>query len=323
MSGWTGTQRTPWCSRVPSRRGRRSRRVVYPGLASHPQAAVARRQLRNGGGLMAVDLGDRAIAAAFIDTLTIPPRTASLGSIQTLVVHPPSSTHRQLDDAELAATGIAPGHGARVGGPRGRRGPAWPTSRPRWTCGGPAATAPGPRSDHERDPTTSPPRDPPIATTSPDRDPSSTPLDLLARVGRAAWATLTSVRFAVMLITTIVVSGRRRAPWCASSRRPCSTTRRAMRASSPTCTRAGTATRSWASRIGPAMVDLFDDWASSGSSPACWFVAAAGGPGRGHRLLHPRPDAAAVALGPAGHGRPAAAVLRPAAARAGTCWSGP
>jgi methionine-gamma-lyase len=85
------------------------RRVIYPGLESHPQAAVARRELRNGGGLMAVDLGDRAVASAFIDGLTIPPRTASLGSIQTLVVHPPSSTHRQLDDAQLAAAGISQG----------------------------------------------------------------------------------------------------------------------------------------------------------------------------------------------------------------------
>jgi methionine-gamma-lyase len=85
------------------------RRVVYPGLESHPQAEVARRELRNGGGLMAVDLGDRAVASAFIDGLTIPPRTASLGSIQTLVVHPPSSTHRQLDDSQLAATGISQG----------------------------------------------------------------------------------------------------------------------------------------------------------------------------------------------------------------------
>ena len=70
---------------------------------------MARRELRNGGGLMAVDLGDRALASAFIDGLTIPPRTASLGSIQTLVVHPPSSTHRQLDDAQLAAAGILQG----------------------------------------------------------------------------------------------------------------------------------------------------------------------------------------------------------------------
>ena len=36
------------------------RSVIYPGLDSHPQAAVARRELRNGGGLMAIDLGERA-----------------------------------------------------------------------------------------------------------------------------------------------------------------------------------------------------------------------------------------------------------------------
>src|SRR4051794_598068 len=84
-------------------------RVLYPGLASHPQAATAQRLLRAGGGMLALDLGDRAAASAFIDALAIPPRTASLGSIQTIAVHPPSSTHRQLSDAELLETGIAQG----------------------------------------------------------------------------------------------------------------------------------------------------------------------------------------------------------------------
>jgi cystathionine beta-lyase/cystathionine gamma-synthase len=83
--------------------------VAYPGLASHPQAAVARRQLRNGGGLLTLDLGERATAARFLDALRIPPRTASLGSVQTIAVHPASTTHRQLTDAELDAAGIAPG----------------------------------------------------------------------------------------------------------------------------------------------------------------------------------------------------------------------
>jgi methionine-gamma-lyase len=83
--------------------------VTYPGLASHPQAAVARRQLSNGGGLLALDLGDRGTAGRFLDALTIPPRTASLGSIQTIAVHPASTTHRQLSDQELAVAGIAPG----------------------------------------------------------------------------------------------------------------------------------------------------------------------------------------------------------------------
>ena len=53
--------------------------------------------------------GGRAAGRAFIDALTIPERTASLGSIHTIVAHPPSTTHRQLSDEELAETGIAPG----------------------------------------------------------------------------------------------------------------------------------------------------------------------------------------------------------------------
>jgi cystathionine beta-lyase/cystathionine gamma-synthase len=39
----------------------------------------------------------------------VPPRTASLGSVQTIAVHPPSSTHRQFDETALAAAGIPPG----------------------------------------------------------------------------------------------------------------------------------------------------------------------------------------------------------------------
>jgi methionine-gamma-lyase len=83
--------------------------VVYPGLPSHPQAEVALRQLRAGGGMLAVDLGTRATAAAFIDALRIPPVTATLGSVVTYAVHPPTATHRQLDEEELRIAGIPPG----------------------------------------------------------------------------------------------------------------------------------------------------------------------------------------------------------------------
>lgn len=85
------------------------RAVYYPGLASHPQFAVAQRQLSLGGGMLAFDLGDRRAAAAFIDGLSVPELTASLGSIRTICVHPPSTTHRQLDDQQLAEAGIRPG----------------------------------------------------------------------------------------------------------------------------------------------------------------------------------------------------------------------
>ncbi len=85
------------------------RAVFYPGLPSHPQAHVAQRLLRAGGGMLAFDLGQRRAASAFLDALRIPPRTASLGAVHTIAVHPPSTTHRQFDDAELAASGIPPG----------------------------------------------------------------------------------------------------------------------------------------------------------------------------------------------------------------------
>jgi methionine-gamma-lyase len=85
-------------------------RVSYPGLPSHPQRDVAARQLHGGGGMLAFELaGSRAVGPAFIDALSVTELTASLGSVHTMVVHPPTTTHRQLSETELAAAGIAPG----------------------------------------------------------------------------------------------------------------------------------------------------------------------------------------------------------------------
>lgn len=84
-------------------------RVVYPGLPSHPESEVAQRQLRVGGGMLALELASRKAAVAFIDGLTIPPVTATLGSVVTYAVHPPSATHRQLDEEGLVAAGIPQG----------------------------------------------------------------------------------------------------------------------------------------------------------------------------------------------------------------------
>jgi cystathionine gamma-synthase/O-acetylhomoserine (thiol)-lyase len=84
--------------------------VFHPALASHPQREVAVRQLAAGGGMLAFELeGGRPSGAAFIDALTLHELTASLGSVFTIVVHPPSTTHRQLSDAAIAAAGIGPG----------------------------------------------------------------------------------------------------------------------------------------------------------------------------------------------------------------------
>ncbi len=96
-----------WLERQPD-----VERVLYPGLPSHPQHAVAMRQFRSGvaGGMLAFEVaGGRAAGKAVIDALEITERTASLGSVHTMVVHPPSTSHRQLTESELLDSGIRPG----------------------------------------------------------------------------------------------------------------------------------------------------------------------------------------------------------------------
>jgi cystathionine beta-lyase/cystathionine gamma-synthase len=88
------------------------RAVLYPGLPSHPQHDVALRQFRSGvaGGMMAFEVeGGRAAGRAVIDAMTLPELTASLGSVHTMVVHPPSTSHRQSTEADLLDAGITPG----------------------------------------------------------------------------------------------------------------------------------------------------------------------------------------------------------------------
>jgi cystathionine beta-lyase/cystathionine gamma-synthase len=89
-------------------------RVYHPDLPSHPQHDVAARQFPHASGMLAFELagsavGARAAGGAFIDALTIPERTASLGSIHTIVAHPPTTTHRQYDAVQLAEAGIGAG----------------------------------------------------------------------------------------------------------------------------------------------------------------------------------------------------------------------
>jgi methionine-gamma-lyase len=87
-------------------------RVLYPGLASHPQHEVAQRRLRDGraGGMMAVELsGGRAAAERFLDRVQVAIHATSLAGVESLVSHPASSSHRQYGDPELAAAGLSPG----------------------------------------------------------------------------------------------------------------------------------------------------------------------------------------------------------------------
>jgi methionine-gamma-lyase len=86
--------------------------VRYPGLPSHPQHELARRTFRDGmaGGMLAVELsGGRAAGERFLGRMRIAVHATSLGGVETLVSHPASSSHRQLDDAGLAEAGMSPG----------------------------------------------------------------------------------------------------------------------------------------------------------------------------------------------------------------------
>jgi methionine-gamma-lyase len=87
-------------------------RVLYPGLASHPEHELAARSLRDGraGGMMAVELeGGRPAGERFLDHLTVALHATSLAGVESLVSHPASSSHRQYADDELAAAGLSPG----------------------------------------------------------------------------------------------------------------------------------------------------------------------------------------------------------------------
>lgn len=87
-------------------------RVLYPGLASHPQHDLALRTLCNGmaGGMLAIELaGGRRHGERFLERVRVAVHATSLGGVETLVSHPASSSHRQLADDELAGAGLSPG----------------------------------------------------------------------------------------------------------------------------------------------------------------------------------------------------------------------
>jgi cystathionine beta-lyase/cystathionine gamma-synthase len=86
-------------------------RVRYPGLASHPQHAVALKELRHGfGGMMAVEVaGGVEGGQRFCDALELAWVATSLGGTHTLVGHAASTTHRQMDPVARRAAGIADG----------------------------------------------------------------------------------------------------------------------------------------------------------------------------------------------------------------------
>ncbi len=84
--------------------------VNYPGLSSHPQHEIAKRQMRGFGGMLSfVFKGDAQTTAAAVDRLRLFSIAPSLGGVESLVTQPITTTHHGLDPAERLRRGIVDG----------------------------------------------------------------------------------------------------------------------------------------------------------------------------------------------------------------------
>jgi O-succinylhomoserine sulfhydrylase len=84
--------------------------VKYPFLPSHPQYAIAKKQMKAGGGVVSFELrGGIEAGRKFLDALQMISLSANLGDTRTIATHPASTTHSKLTEEERLAAGITPG----------------------------------------------------------------------------------------------------------------------------------------------------------------------------------------------------------------------
>ncbi|MBI5215500.1 MAG: aminotransferase class I/II-fold pyridoxal phosphate-dependent enzyme [Ignavibacteriae bacterium] len=85
-------------------------RVIYPGLPSHPQHQLAKKQMQGFGGMVTIEVAGGAKAAAKVcDSLKVAVNAMSLGGVETLVSIPVYSSHVNMSEAELKQHGVTPG----------------------------------------------------------------------------------------------------------------------------------------------------------------------------------------------------------------------
>ena len=84
--------------------------VKYPFLQSHPQHAIAKKQMKNGGGIVSFELkAGLAGGVQFLNSLQMLSMTNNLGDSRSIASHPASTTHSKLSEAERKEVGITPG----------------------------------------------------------------------------------------------------------------------------------------------------------------------------------------------------------------------
>jgi cystathionine beta-lyase/cystathionine gamma-synthase len=84
-------------------------KVYYPGLSTHPQHALARRQMRDFGGMISFELGSLAAAAEFLKKVRLCALAESLGGVETIITHPASMTHASIPVEQRQRIGITDG----------------------------------------------------------------------------------------------------------------------------------------------------------------------------------------------------------------------
>ena len=85
------------------------KKVYYPGSASHPQHALARRQQRGFGGMVSFDVGSLTAARKVLESVKLCTLAESLGGVETLISHPATMTHASVDEAKRERLGITDG----------------------------------------------------------------------------------------------------------------------------------------------------------------------------------------------------------------------
>jgi cystathionine beta-lyase/cystathionine gamma-synthase len=85
------------------------KRVYYPGLPSHPQYALAKKQMNGFGGMLAFDLGSIEGARRLLNAVRLHALAESLGGVETLISHPATMTHASVPAERRAAIGITEG----------------------------------------------------------------------------------------------------------------------------------------------------------------------------------------------------------------------
>ena len=88
---------------------KRIRKVYYPGLSTHPQYRLAKRQMKNFGGMISFDLGSLAAAKKFLKRVKLCALAESLGGVETLISHPATMTHASIPHAQRKKLGITDG----------------------------------------------------------------------------------------------------------------------------------------------------------------------------------------------------------------------